>query len=206
MTSHDIAKALEVWTLQNLYNISILLGILALGLALIQQYYKALERRLTLRVSTEVWAVLTIAVVDILLIAVVVVGFLVLNPDIMADIKIAIPFGPIATVLFTIALLVRLFHGGHELGSKPFMRAVWLMLVGNIIAIVGFTFVMEAPAGAYLEAHPSGFWTFLKTHLRSNANLELAQVTFLIFFPLLMVVFGWGFRSALRQLKRGANG
>ena len=29
MTQHDIAKALEVWTLQNLLNISIMFGILA---------------------------------------------------------------------------------------------------------------------------------------------------------------------------------
>ena len=31
MTEHDIAKALEVWTLQNLLNISIMLGIVALA-------------------------------------------------------------------------------------------------------------------------------------------------------------------------------
>ena len=31
MTEHDIAKALEVWTLQNLLNVSIMLGILAVG-------------------------------------------------------------------------------------------------------------------------------------------------------------------------------
>ena len=27
MTEHDVAKALEVWTLQNLLNISVMLGI-----------------------------------------------------------------------------------------------------------------------------------------------------------------------------------
>ena len=29
MNPHDVAKALEIWTLQNLLNLSILLGILA---------------------------------------------------------------------------------------------------------------------------------------------------------------------------------
>jgi hypothetical protein len=38
MTSHDIAKALEVWTLQNLLDVSIILGILATGLAMVQSY------------------------------------------------------------------------------------------------------------------------------------------------------------------------
>lgn len=53
MTGHDIAKALEVWTLQNLLNVSIMLGILACGLALVQGYYKSLEKHLSLRVSIE---------------------------------------------------------------------------------------------------------------------------------------------------------
>ena len=51
MTSHDIAKALEIWTLQNLINISIMVGILAAGLALVRDYYAALEKHLSLRVS-----------------------------------------------------------------------------------------------------------------------------------------------------------
>ena len=49
---------------------------------------------------------------DILLVVVVIVGYLVLNPDIMADIKMAVPFYPITAILFSIALVLRLFHGG----------------------------------------------------------------------------------------------
>lgn len=121
------------------------------------------------------------------------------------DIKIAIPFVPIATILFTIALVLRLFHGGHNVTNPNFIRTVWLMFVANIINIIGFTFIMEAPSGAYLNNHPSSFWTFLKTHLRSNADpkgLELSQVTFYICFPILILVFIWGFMSAIGQLKK----
>jgi len=114
MDSHVIEKALEVWTLQNLLNFSIMLGILALGIAIVRKYYESIEKKLTLRVSIEIWNVLTILIIDILLVIIVVVGYLVLNPDIMADIKIAIPFVPIATILFAIALVLRLFHGGHN--------------------------------------------------------------------------------------------
>lgn len=202
MTTHIIEKALEIWTLQNLLNFSILLGIIALGLALAQQYYKSLEKYLTLKVSIEIWNVSTTLLVDILLVIVMVVGYIVLNPDIMADIKIAIPFVPIATILFTAALVIRLFHGGHQLSNPNFIRAVWIMLIANVINILGFTFVMEAPAQAYLERHPSSFWTFLKTQLRSNANLELSQITFWICFPILMIVFIWGFISAIDMLKK----
>lgn len=208
MTAHDIAKALEVWTLQNLLDISIMLGILACGLALAQGYFRALEKHLSLRVSLELWRIFTVAVVDVLLVVVVIVGYLTLNPDIMADIKIAVPFYPLTTILFSIALVLRLFHGGHDPGSRNFLRAIHLMFVANVINIVGFTFVAEAPSGEYLKTHPSACWTYLKSHLRSNADpsgLELSQLTFYICFPLLMGIFVWGCLSALRQLRK-ANG
>jgi hypothetical protein len=127
-----------------------------------------------------------------------------LNPDIMADIKMAVPFYPITSILFCLALILRLFHGGHEPGSKTFLRAIYLMFIANVINIVGFTFVAEAPSGEYLAGHPSAFWDFIKDHLRSNADpagLVLSQVTFYICFPILMVVFLWGFLSAVRQIR-----
>jgi len=204
MTAHDIEKALEVWTLQNLLNISIILGILASGLAIVQDYYRSLEKHLSLRVSIELWRVLTVLVVDVLLVIVVLVGYVVLNPDIMADIKIAIPFCPIATILFAVALFLRLFYGGHEVASRNYGRSLYLMFAANAINIVGFTFVMEAPSKAYLARHPSAFWDYIKTHLRSDADphgLELSQITFYVCFPILLAVFVWGVRSALRQLK-----
>lgn len=201
--THNIAKALEVWTLQNLLNVSILMGLLALGLALIQNYYRSLERHLTLRVSVELWRVFTVLIVDLLLVMTVVVGYLVLNPDIMADIKMAVPFYPIAAVLFAAALVLRLFHGGHDAESKSFLGAIYFMLAANLLNIAGFTFVAEAPSGEYLAIHPSPFWDYLKQHLRSNADpygLELSQVTFCVCFPLLLAVFLWGFASALKQV------
>jgi hypothetical protein len=204
MTQHDIAKALEVWALQNLLDFSILLGIVAAGLAIVQGYYRALEGQLTLRVSIELWRVFTVLAVDVLLVAVVVVGYLVLNPDIMADIKIAIPFNPVATILFAVALVLRLFHGGHEAGTENYFRSLYFMFAANLVNIAGFTFVAEAPSGEYLGRHPSPFWDFVKTHLRSNADphgLELTQITFYICFPILMAVLVWGFVAALRQLK-----
>ncbi|OQX82760.1 hypothetical protein B6D60_11610 [candidate division KSB1 bacterium 4484_87] len=208
MTSHVIEKALEVWLLQNLLNFTIIFGLLALGLALVQQYYSSLQKHLTLRVSIELWNVLTIVLVDILLAIIVIIGYMVLNPDIMADIKMAIPFIPVAIILFTIALVLRLFYGGHKQGNANFVRSIWLMFWANILNIIGFTFVMEAPSGEYLAHHPSAFWTFIKTHLRSNADphgLELAQITFYICFPIFIIVLIWGFVSALRQLKNSGD-
>jgi hypothetical protein len=204
MTEHDVVKALEVWGLQNLLNISIMLGILATGLALVRGYYRAMEERLSLRVSIELWQLLTVVCVDVFLAIVVLVGYVVLNPDIMADIKMAVPFYPVASVLFAVALILRLFRGGHEAGSPNHLRALYLMVAANLVNIVGFTFVAEAPSGEYLATHPSPFWDYVKTHLRSNADpagLEVSQVTFYVCFPLLLAVFAGAVASAMKELK-----
>jgi hypothetical protein len=203
---HDITKALEVWTLQTLLNVSILLGILALGLALVQGYYRALEKHLTLRVSIELWRVATVLLVDLILVAVVLVGLLLINPDIMSDIKMAVPFYPIATVLFAAALVLRLFHGGHEAGSKSYRRALCLTALACVVNLAGFTFVAEGSSPEYLDDHPGSraFWDYVKDHFCSNvgpASLDLAQITFYICFPLLLAVLAWGFFSALKQIQ-----
>jgi hypothetical protein len=135
---------------------------------------------------------------------VVIIGYLVLNPDIMADIKMAVPFYPIAAILFAMALVLRLFYGGHEAGSNGFLRAIYLMFAANLINMVGFTCVAEAPSGEYLATHPSPFWDYVKHNLRSNADpngLVLTQITFYVGFPILLAVFVWGFLAALAHLR-----
>jgi len=139
---------------------------------------------------------------DILLTTVVIIGFAVMNPDIMADIKMAVPFVPVATVLFAIALFLRLFRGGHRIGTRSFNSALWILFGANMINVIGFSLVMEAPSSEYLDIHPSAFWTFVKTNLRSNSNLELTQITFAICFPILMAVFLWGFAAGVKRLSR----
>ena len=199
MSEHDIAKALEVWGLQTLLDLSIFTGLAALILASLQNYYQQIEKLLFLRVLIEFWRLITVVLIEVLLFFTVIIGCLTLNPDIMTDIKIAVPFYPLATVLFAVALVLRLFHGGHRLDHPNFNRAWWLMLLGSILNIIGFTFVMEAPADEFLQLHPSAFWAFVKGYLRSNAaphGLEVAYVTFWICFPLLLLVFVWGLLSA----------
>jgi hypothetical protein len=203
-----IGKALEVWSLQTLLDVAILAGILATGLAMIQPYYQAMEKRLSLRVSIETWRVLSVLVVDLLLAFTVLIGYLVLNPDIMSDIKVAVPFCPVATLLFTAALVLRLFHGGHEVGSKNYFRSLGLMLGASLVNMAGFTFVMEAASPEYLGRYPSDFWKYLREHLRSNADpagIDFSHQTFLVCFPLLLAVLAWGAWSGWRRISRPSS-
>ncbi len=207
---HEIVKALEIWILQNLLDVSIMMGFVALGIAVIEPYHRSIERLLTLRVSTEIWRVVTVVMVDVLLAGVVLAGLFLVNPDIMADIKMAVPFYPLAVSLAAGALVLRLFGGGSEPGSRAYDRALWLLFWANLTNLVGFTFIMEAPSSEYLALHPSPAWTWIKTHLRSNASpagLELAQWSFWIFFPFLVLLLLWAFGSAMVRMSasRGAS-
>ncbi len=202
MNEHIIAKGLEIWTLQTLLDISIILGMFALGFIIIQQYYNSLQKYLTLRVSIEIWELLTVLITDLFLAITVIIGFLVLNPDIMADIKVAVPFIPLATVLFAVGLVIRLFYNGHKPKDKNFRFSTWFIFVANLINIIGFSFVMEAPGKEYLNDHPSKFWTFIETYFRSNSlphGIEIAQISFYIFYPILILIFVIGFSRFIKS-------
>jgi hypothetical protein len=121
----------------------------------------------------------------------------------MADVKAAVPFEPLATTLFAIALIIRLFFNGHKINDKNFKLSTWLVFIANFINIIGFTFVMEAPGKEYLDIHPSAFWDFIKTYFRSNSfphGLEVAQISFYIFYPILLIIFLIGFASFIKSV------
>ncbi len=204
---HEIAKALEIWILQNTLDGSIMAGFVALGIAMVEPYHQRIERLLTLRVSTELWRAVTVVTVDLLLAVMVVAGLFLVNPDIMADVKMAVPFYPLAVVLVAVALVLRLLHGGTEPGSRTWRRALWLLFWADLVNLAGFTFVMEAPGHEYLDLHPNAAWSWITAHLRSNAvpgGIELAQWCFWIFFPLLVAILLWAFASAMSR--RGGSG
>lgn len=203
MDEHVIAKGLEIWTLQTLLNVSIILGMFSLGFIITQKYYNSLQKYLTLRVSIEIWELFTILITDLFLTITVIIGFLVLNPDIMADIKVAVPFVPAATVLFATGLIIRLFYNGHKPADKNFRISTWLIFAANLINIIGFSIIMEAPGKEYLEYHPSAFWEFIKANFRSNSvpnGIEMAQTTFYIFFPILLIIFIVGFSQFMKNM------
>lgn len=190
--SHSLGKALELWTLQNLCDLAILAGFVALGLLCGRAYLEGVKSRMTLRVATEAWETLADLSIDALLAGVALVALLVTNMDVMGDIKIALPFVPLGFLLMTVALVVRLFHGGGVVGSKAWTVALLLLVLANLSNWFGFTFVMEGAGDDYLNLHPSAsaFWDGLE-HLRSNKNPDLAMTTFLWACPGLLLVLGW---------------
>jgi hypothetical protein len=166
--THSIQKGLEVWSLQNVCDAAILLSFVILALVAGRAYLETLKNRLTLRVATEVWEAGTDLGLDMLLFAVVLVGLFVINPDIMADIKIALPWVPLAFVLMAVVLVIRVCYGGREVGSRAWWAAVTLLALAGLANWFGFTFVMEAAGEEYLALHPNAqVWVAL-SRLRSD--------------------------------------
>jgi len=168
-------KALEVWTVQTLCDVGILLSIVSALLHLGRPYFERVLGRLTLRVAADLWWLVYIGLRDGTLFVAFLLGFWTLNLDLMADIKIGLPFVPIGTVLLAIALAIKVFGNAEDI-NRTHLTAALVVVIAALLNSIGFVVVMEAPGSEYAAAQQS-FWQ-LAVSRRSNANPALATVTF----------------------------
>ena len=187
---HAINKGLEFWSLQIVADAAIMSSFVVLAMVAGRCYLENVRRRLTLRVAAEVWEAGTDLLVDVLMGFVALVGLFIVNPDIMADIKIGLPWVPLAMVLMAVALVIRAFHGGRVFGSTAWWIVLGLVAVACAANWFGFTFVMEAAGEGYLKGHEGSVWPALQ-RMRSDFNPDLAMATFQWANPALVLVFIW---------------
>lgn len=200
---HAINKAMECWSLQSLTDAAIMLSFVILAMVSGRCYLESVRRRLTLRVAAEVWEAGTDLLIDASMGFVALVGLFITNPDIMADIKIGLPWVPLAMVLMAAALVIRAFHGGRVVGSAAWWIVLGLIAVACTANWFGFTFVMEAAGEEYLKNNPDSLWPALQ-RMRSDFNPGLAMATFQWANPALMLVFIWAVvAGAARSCRAG---
>ena len=178
-------KDLEVWTLQTLCDVGITMSITTFVLHSGRGYFERTVRQLQAKMAEEMWWVTYLLVRDVSLFAAVLIGFLMLNPDIMADIKIGLPFVPLATVLMAWAGLVKLASRGSG-DTVAQGRASALLTLAAGLNTIGYTLVMEGPGEEYAHAK-CGFWRTMES-LKSNHNPELAIWTFYVCFTAMIVL------------------
>jgi len=176
------AKALEIWTAQSLCDAGVLLSIFSFLLHLGRPYFDRILARMTLRVAADLWWLAYIAMRDASLLLAVFLGFFCLNLDLMADIKIGLPFCPLATVALSLALVVKVFWNTEDLG-KPLLFSTVLAGAGALLNTVGFSIIMEAPGDEYAVVK-TAFWQAMRA-CRSNLNPTLSTYTFYIAFAML---------------------
>ena len=187
---HAINKGLEFWSLQCLSDAAIMVSFVILVMVAGRSYLEDIRRRLTLRVAAEVWEAGTDLLIDVLMGFVALVGLFIVNPDILADIKIGLPWVPLAMVLVAVALVIRTFHGGRVVRSTSWWIVLGLLVVACAANWFGFTFVMEAAGEGYLKGHAASVWPTLQ-RMRSDFNPDLAMATFQWANPALLLVFLW---------------
>ncbi|NOY79180.1 MAG: hypothetical protein GXO76_15110, partial [Calditrichaeota bacterium] len=179
-------KDLELWTLTTLADLMVMFLILGFVLHLARTYYYSTLRSFRVRMSGEHWAMIFLIIRDGALILSFLFGLILINPDIMGDIKLAVPFLPLGTVILGVALLVKM---GWDVSSDRRANTVFtgLLFVAVLLDYFGFTFVMEAAPSEW-ASHVAPFWENLRL-MRSNLNPHLAMVTFWVVFPMIVTLF-----------------
>ncbi|HYK89633.1 MAG TPA: hypothetical protein VE398_12730 [Acidobacteriota bacterium] len=197
------AKALEIWTAQTLCDIGILLSIISFCLHIGRPYFERILSRFTLRVAADLWWIVYVALRDGSLFIALLFGILNLNMDLMADIKIGLPFVPFGTVLLAAALVWKVFRNTEDV-NWAFRVSTWLVSIGALLNTLGYVLVMEAPGEEYAAAK-TRFWQTMVSW-RSNANPELAATTFYLAFSALACLAGTALVMAIRLYGRTADG
>ncbi|MBI3646024.1 MAG: hypothetical protein HY233_08695 [Acidobacteriales bacterium] len=179
------AKALEIWTAQTICDVGILLSIISLLLHLGRPYFERILGRLTLRVAADLWWLAYVVLRDGTLFFAVLFGFWHLNLDLMADIKIGLPFVPFGTVALATALLFKVFSNSEDL-TRSYRASTSLVLAGAMLNTIGYVFIMEAPGEEYAAAK-TGFWQTMLSW-RSNLNPQLSTASFYISMGMMLVI------------------
>lgn len=189
------AKALEIWTAQTICDVGILLSILSFCLHVGRPYFERILSRFTLRVAADLWWVAYVILRDGSLFVALLFGLLNLNMDLMADIKIGLPFIPFGTVLLAAALVTKVFWNTEDV-NRGFRVSTCLVAAGALLNTLGYVLVMECPGEEYADAKTT-FWKTMESW-RSNANPPLAAATFYISFSALALIAAVAFVKAVR--------
>ena len=185
--TEQISKSLETWTIITSYNLALILLLVGAFLYLAKGFYLDSRRYYRFNVSRDNWSILMNLIKDFSLFASFGISLLLLNPDMMADVKLPLPFFPLGVVLLGIALIYKT-RGDLTQNQKAQILFSLFLILSLVAQYLGFVFVMEAAPAEWVERGiASDFWLSLR-HLRSNLNPELTMWSFAISFPLLMLI------------------
>ena len=187
MAEH-IYKGLEIWSLSTLNLLAMALLFLGLVMHMGMGYRSYVGKAFRIRISGETFDLLFTLVRDLALFLAFGFGAMLVNPDTFDDIKLAVPFMPLGTVLLGIGLTIKLAGDVDRPGrARPWFSL--MLIAAAAMQYFGFIFVMEAaPAGWIASGTAGSFWLTLRA-MRSNVNPQLAMWTFYICFPMLLAVF-----------------
>jgi len=178
--------------------LGILFSIISALLHIGRPYFERILSRMTLRVAADMWWLIYIILRDGLLFFSVLFIFVNVNLDLMADIKVGLPFVPFGMVVLVIALVIKVFRNTEDF-NKLARNNNYIIAAGAFLNFLGYLLVMEAPGDEY-AASKQPFWMFMKS-LRSNLNPWLSTVVFYVTYGLLIIIFAFAFYYFSKQFK-----
>jgi hypothetical protein len=169
---------------------------MAFSLQIARGYFLRTLEKFTLRLGADIWWLSYVLIRDGLIFMSFIMGLLVFFPGTFQDYSLAVPFMPVAVVLFGLALVTKLYFDADE-NRNAFRAVTVLVFGGTALWIFGTIFVTETPlALSPLPAGVSstgGLWYTLYNSFSSLTNVDLAMVTFNVCFAALGVIALFGF-------------
>jgi hypothetical protein len=213
LTSGDVVSAGSIWLETTIAVAMVFVTAMAFSLQIARGYFLRILNKFTLRLGADIWWLGYVMIRDALLFMSFVMGLMVFFPGTFLDYPMAVPFMPVAVVLFGVALVTKLYFDADD--NRNAFRAVTLLVFGGtILWIFGAIFVLETPLA--LSTLPSGvsstagIWAYAYNTFSSTQNLNLAMSSFQVCFAALGVIGVVGFahpllHSRIKARKVGAS-
>lgn len=186
---------------------------MAFSLQIARGYFVRVLNKFTLRLGADIWWLAYVLIRDALIFLSFVLGLLVFFPGTFLDYPIAVPFMPVAVVLFGLALVTKLYFDADD-NRNAFRAVTVLVFAATLLWIFGTVFITETPL--LLSTLPpgvsasSGMWYYVYSTFSSTNNLGLAMGTFEACFAALGIIAVFGFahpilHSRLPKLRKVAS-
>lgn len=197
LITEQISKSLEIWSIISTYNIALILLLLGALLHLAKGFYLDSRRYYRFNVSRDNWSILLNLIKDFSLFGAYGISLLLINPDMMADVKLPVPFFPLGIIFLGIALIYKT-RGDMTQNPKSQKLFALFLILAVVTEYFGFILVTEAAPEEWVkEGFAGNFWLSLR-NLRSNLNPALTMRTFLFSFPALLIITGIMIYQAMR--------
>jgi hypothetical protein len=191
LTSSDIVSAGSVWLETTIAVALVFLMVMALSLQIARGYFLRILNKFTLRLGADIWWLTYVLIRDGLIFSSFVAGLMYFFPGTFQDFDMAVPFMPVAVVLFAGALLTKLYFDADE-NRNAYRVVTVLLFLGTILYLFGAVFILETPT--VLSTLPSGvsstsgFWYWVYNTFSSKVNVDLSLISFEVCLGILGVI------------------
>ena len=186
----------SIWLETTLAVAMVFVTAMAFSLQIARGYFVRTLNKFSLRLGADIWWLAYVLIRDGLIFVSFIIGLLVFFPGTILDYPMAVPFMPLAVVLFGIALVTKLYWDADD-NRNAFRFVTVTLFIGTALWIFGTIFITESPL--QLNPLPSGmnanlgFLSYLYQNFNSQNNPTLALYSIQACFAALGVLGLVGF-------------